>query len=113
MEGGPTEVPTSDKADNLLFLPRSKVAAVVLMGDPSWVNGTAWNAGTADSGVSYFPRRNSGACAPVADKMVSYCDANDEYCNSGTSIVIHASYLTRYTSDAYDFVAGLVGDDCS
>lgn len=83
------------------------------MGDPSWVNGTSWDAGTADNGTSYFPRLNNTACDPVADKMISYCDYNDEYCNSGTSIVIHASYLTRYTSDAYDFVAGLIGDDCS
>lgn len=83
------------------------------MGDPSWVNGTSWNAGTATNGTSYFPRLDNSACDPVAGKIVSYCDYNDEYCNSGTSIVVHASYLTRYTSDAYEFVTGLIGDDCS
>lgn len=82
------------------------------MGDPSWVYNQTWDYGTA-TGTSYFPRNDSAACEPVADKMISYCDDNDEYCDSGSSLYIHASYLTRYTSNAVDFVLGLLGDSCS
>ncbi|KUI62785.1 Acetylxylan esterase 2 [Cytospora mali] len=84
------------------------VAAIVLMGDPSFVAGLPWDNGTADN-VSYFPRLNTSACDPVAGRMISYCDANDYYCDSGTSIVVHANYVTKYHSEATDFVVELLG----
>lgn len=84
------------------------VAAIVLMGDPSFVAGLSWDNGTAEN-VSYFPRLDTASCDPIADKMISYCDSNDYYCDGGTSIVVHANYVTKYHSEAVDFVVGLLG----
>lgn len=41
--------------------------------------------------------------------VISYCDSNDYYCDGGTSIVVHANYVTKYHSEAVDFVVGLLG----
>jgi hypothetical protein len=46
------------------------VAAVVLMGDPSFVAGLSWDNGTAEN-VSYFPRLDTASCDPIADKSKS------------------------------------------
>lgn len=41
--------------------------------------------------------------------VVSYCDTNDYYCDGGTSLVVHANYVTKYHSEAVDFVVDLLG----
>lgn len=41
--------------------------------------------------------------------VVSYCDYNDLYCDDGTSIEVHATYVERYSTDAVDFVVEQLG----
>lgn len=36
--------------------------------------------------------------------MVSYCDYNDFYCDSGTSTSVHASYVERYHDESVAYV---------
>lgn len=81
------------------------------MGDPSWVYNQSWDYGTA-TGVSLYPRLDSAACEPVADKMRSYCEHDDYYCNSGTSLHTESAYLLLYAYNAIGFILGLLGDSC-
>ncbi|KAJ0118611.1 hypothetical protein J7T55_012863 [Diaporthe amygdali] len=90
------------------------IAAVVLMGDPSFVKGLAWDRGNA-SNVSFFPRLDNAACLPVAEKMISYCDSGDYFCDNGTSadaLTIHESYVQVYGVDAAEYVVDKV-QECS
>ncbi|KAH8780290.1 cutinase [Diaporthe sp. PMI_573] len=87
------------------------VAAVVLMGDPSFVKNLFWDRGNA-SNVSYFPRIDNAACLPVADKMISYCDENDYFCSNGTTpdaLTIHQTYVQRYGTEAAEYVVDKIG----
>jgi acetylxylan esterase len=93
------------------------------MGDPRRVPGLSYNAGTCkSSGVSssfpiilhlliatsQFAPRPSGFQCPYAANIQSYCDANDEYCCSGTSAAVHNGYAPEYSSAALTFVKGKV-----
>ena len=55
------------------------------MGDPSFVPGQSFDAGTSRT-TGLFPRSNSGVqCLQgFADRLKSYCDTGDEFC-AGTS----------------------------
>lgn len=49
------------------------------------------------------------ACLPVKDKIVSYCDSGDYFCDNGTSanaLAIHEGYVAEYGAAAASFVAG-------
>jgi hypothetical protein len=62
------------------------------MGDPSHVPGLSQDVGTSTkNGV--FPRNNTAACAPSANITQSYCNSDDEFCDSGTSLQVHVSYV--------------------
>jgi len=103
--------------------------AAVGMGDPRFVPGTAYDAGTNKDkgGVSggtfqcllgwylkltisseqVAQRDRSVAQCPVwASKIVSYCDTNDSRCASGNSLQVHMSYTQRYNTQAVKFVMG-------
>ncbi|OHX00006.1 carbohydrate esterase family 5 protein [Colletotrichum incanum] len=78
----PTQPQAADVTD--------KVAAILLMGDPSHVNGQPFNQGTSqNNGV--FPRQNTGGCDAVASKMVSFCNTGDPYCDRGRNLQVHLS----------------------
>ncbi|KAF7884104.1 uncharacterized protein EAF01_011527 [Botrytis porri] len=79
----------------------SNVVAMVLMGDPSHVPAETFNAGTAKNN-GLFARQNIAACP--AEKTVSYCDDQDEFCDSGTSLQVHLSYVTTYGTAAAKFI---------
>jgi len=36
--------------------------------------------------------------------MVSYCNANDTYCDSGNSLAVHLGYVQQDGGDAVNFV---------
>jgi acetylxylan esterase len=55
-----------------------------------------------------FAPRPSGFQCPYAANIQSYCDANDEYCCSGTSAAVHNGYAPEYGSAALTFVKGKV-----
>lgn len=41
--------------------------------------------------------------------MASYCDYNDFYCDDGTSVAVHASYVLEYNTEAVDYVISQLG----
>ena len=53
-----------------------------------------------------FPRQNSSACGSYTDKIRSWCDTGDIYCDSGNNTKTHGSYFANYTTDAVDFIVG-------
>lgn len=77
------------------------------MGDPSHVPGLLQDVGTSTkNGV--FPRNNTAACAPSANITQSYCNADDEFCDSGTSLQVHVSYVQVFGTQAAQFIQGRV-----
>ncbi|TDZ41462.1 Acetylxylan esterase 2 [Colletotrichum trifolii] len=84
-----------------------KIAAVVLMGDPSHVPSQPFNKGTAtNNGV--FPRGDSAACGALASRMASFCDSGDTFCDSGNSLQVHMGYVRRSGDAAASFIVGMV-----
>ena len=79
------------------------------MGDPSHVPGQPQDIGTSKkNGV--FPRVNTEACKPSAAITASYCNENDEFCDSGTSLQVHESYVQVFGTQAAQFIVGKVGN---
>ncbi|ESZ99123.1 carbohydrate esterase family 5 protein [Sclerotinia borealis F-4128] len=83
----------------------NNVVAMVLMGDPSHVPTETFNAGTSKKN-GLFPRQNTAACP--TDRTVSYCDDMDEFCDSGSSLQVHLSYVTTYGTAAAKFITDQV-----
>jgi acetylxylan esterase len=90
----------ADAADN--------VAAVILMGDPSFVPGKPFNAGTSTR-AGVFPRRDAQSIDAFAAKIQSYCDTGDTFCASGNSTAVHLGYTRKYNGQAEEFVLGQIG----
>jgi len=79
--------------------------AAVGMGDPRFVPGTSYDAGTnKDMGGVAMRDKAVAQCPTWASKIVSYCDVNDSRCASGSSLQVHGSYLQRYSDQAVQFV---------
>lgn len=57
-----------------------------MTGDPTWVPGQSYNAGTSTR-QGIFPRPSSGlqCLNTFASRTRSYCDANDSVCASGST----------------------------
>ncbi|GAA5926167.1 hypothetical protein JCM3775_005221 [Rhodotorula graminis] len=81
------------------------LVAILLTGDPTWVPGQSYNAGTSTR-QGIFPRPSSGlqCLNTFASRTRSYCDANDSVCASGFSIAVHLSYVAKYGTEAATFV---------
>lgn len=65
--------------------------------------------------VQYFPRLDNKACFPAAEKMISFCDSGDYFCDNGTAanaLEIHEGYVPEYGAKAVDYVVGKI-DGCS
>ncbi|PSR83389.1 cutinase-domain-containing protein [Coniella lustricola] len=80
-----------------------KVAAVVLMGDPSKTTTETFLQGTSTKN-GIFPRQDIAGCGAVANRMVSYCNAGDTFCDSGNSLQVHLSYVQNNGTSAVTFV---------
>jgi acetylxylan esterase len=76
---------------------------MVLMGDPRFVAHLPFDAGTATTN-GLFPRPQYQSCEPYAAKMRSFCDANDVFCASGNSTLVHLQYLQKYEDTALSFI---------
>ena len=100
---GPTTAPVASSV-------AGHVAAVVTFGDPRHVVGQAYDLGTSTRN-GLFPRTSTqlSVLAGMAAKIHSYCDSGDEFCDSGTSLTVHLTYLDRYQNAAASFVLGRVG----
>lgn len=51
-----------------------------------------------------FPRVDNAGCAAVASKMVSFCNANDTFCDSGQNLTVHLSYVQDNGTSAVNFI---------
>ncbi|GKT42945.1 acetylxylan esterase 2 [Colletotrichum spaethianum] len=80
---------------------------ILLMGDPTHVNGQSFNQGTSQKD-GRFPRQNTAGCDAVASKMVSFCNTGDPYCDSGRNLQVHLRYVQSDGDAATQFVMSQV-----
>lgn len=73
------------------------------MGDPSHVPGLPQDVGNSTK-AGVFPRNNTASCASTASITQSYCNANDTFCDSGSSIAVHISYVQVFGTQAAKFI---------
>lgn len=90
----------------------SRVAAVVIMGDPSLVANESFHVGNATRN-GLFARKDVSNfnTAGLAARTKSYCDFNDPYCASGnlsSGLGVHLGYVKEYGSQAEDFVVNQI-----
>ncbi|KAH8900096.1 cutinase-domain-containing protein [Thozetella sp. PMI_491] len=89
----------------------NKIAAIVLMGDPTHTVNATFNRGNSTKD-GIFPRQNIEGCSAVQSKMVAYCNDMDTFCDSGpnnaTGIGIHLQYVQTDGTDAANFVVAKV-----
>ncbi|KAF4122300.1 acetylxylan esterase [Geosmithia morbida] len=79
------------------------IVAIVLFGDPSFVANTTYDAGTAiRDGI--FPRDNTTTCEGLSDRLISFCDTGDVYCDAGNNRTTHGSYIQVYGDEAADYI---------
>jgi hypothetical protein len=83
----------------------SRVAAVVLFGDPRFRSGEPFNEGSSRAGVNGLIPRPPGGLAGYATRVRSYCDGDDSVCQSGARGDGHFGYWPKDDADAADFVA--------
>ena len=90
----------------------SHVVAIANFGDPGYVTGEPWDRGTARL-PGLFPRGRAQVTLLAAfgggGKIAAWCDANDQYCASGSNLMVHLTYLDRYQNAAASFVLGKIG----
>ncbi|KAK1983914.1 cutinase [Colletotrichum cereale] len=84
-----------------------KVAAILLMGDPSHVSGQPYNQGTSQNN-GRFPRSKTAGCNAVANKMVSFCNTGDPFCDSGRNVQVHLRYVQSNGDAANRFIMSKV-----
>jgi acetylxylan esterase len=73
------------------------------MGDPTHVPGLPQDVGNSTK-AGIFPRNDTAACSQYASITQSYCLANDTFCDSGSSIAVHLSYVQVYGTQAAKFI---------
>ncbi len=85
------------------------VTAVVTFADPRHVINQPYDKGTSLRNGKY-PRTDAQlqVLSGLAAKIETFCDTDDLYCDSGTSLTVHQTYLARYQQTALDFVLGRV-----
>ncbi|WIM92790.1 cutinase family protein [Actinoplanes oblitus] len=85
-----------------------RVVAVILMGDPRFVPGKVFNAGTSRT-RGLFPRGADASLDAFADRTRSFCDTGDTFCAGGQSVAVHLSYTRKYNREAGAFVLNRIG----
>ncbi|KAK7951164.1 uncharacterized protein PG986_006892 [Apiospora aurea] len=84
-------------------LSTTDVVGILLIGDPSRVDGKPFNAGTAN-GDGLFSRKDSTALEAMGDKILSICNDGDPVCDRGINIAVHLSYDETDGVQATQFV---------
>lgn len=79
------------------------VVAIALIADPTHVAGTSYDVGNSTHG-GVIPRANTTVCDAYSDRMQSYCEANDFFCDSGNSTAIHLAEANTYEDEVVSFV---------
>ena len=82
------------------------IIASVQMGDPTFVLQQPQDVGNATHG-GLFTRTKPAACP--SSIMKSYCNFNDMYCDNGTSLLVHVSYVHVYGNVAAQWIIGRFG----
>ncbi|KAI1071354.1 hypothetical protein LB507_011567 [Fusarium sp. FIESC RH6] len=101
--GGPDNgTSISDSTVPLSASAVNQVKAVVMLGNPRYINGLAYGVGTCDAGG--FDARPEGFTCPNADKVKIYCDAEDPFCCNGNDSAHHQQYVELYGKEALEFV---------
>jgi hypothetical protein len=105
-QGGSLGTATPPLASNIA----SHVTAVATFGDPRHVVNQSFDLGTSTRN-GMFPRSSTqlSVLAGFASRIAAWCDANDQFCDSGNSLNVHLTYLNRYQTAAQNFVLGKVG----
>lgn len=90
----------------------SRIAAVVMMGDPTFTTNETFHVGNATKN-GLFPREDVSRfnTAGLASRTKSYCDANDPYCASGdfqTGLSVHIGYVKEYGMQAENFIVNQI-----
>ncbi|CAK7203036.1 hypothetical protein SEUCBS139899_005765 [Sporothrix eucalyptigena] len=103
---GPDVIPGA-KFNSSVPLPvsliESSVLAIALIADPTHVANTTYDVGNStNNGV--IPRANTTVCAAYSDRMQSYCEANDFFCDSGNSTAIHLAEANTFEDQVVQFV---------
>ncbi|KAK2629580.1 hypothetical protein QTJ16_000400 [Diplocarpon rosae] len=95
--------------DYAVRCPESKMALMGYsqMGDPTHVPGQPQDVGNSTR-AGIFPRMNTAACAGMAPITKSFCNDDDRFCDSGTSIPVHLAYVQGFGTQARDFVVARV-----
>ncbi|CAL3967986.1 unnamed protein product [Diplocarpon coronariae] len=83
------------------------IVAIIQMGDPTHVPGQPQDVGNSTR-AGIFPRANMAACAGMAPLTRSFCNDDDRFCDSGTSIPVHLAYVQGFGAQARDFVVARV-----
>jgi len=110
LAGGGGGLLLGDRTDPVPQAIAQRVTAVVQFGDPRFEAFKSWNEGTSlRSGMFSRPLTQTFPTF-IRSRMKSWCDFNDLFCASGTSTIVHLSYMLRYEDDANDFVMGLIGN---
>ncbi|GAA3771814.1 cutinase family protein [Plantactinospora mayteni] len=86
----------------------SRISSVLLFGDPTFTAGESFNV-TNRPASGILPRR-AGQLSAFADRIQSYCNANDQFCQSGTSLAAHLDYRSSL-GQATKFVAAQASAD--
>jgi hypothetical protein len=79
-----------------------RVAAVLLLGDPTFTAGETFN--VTDGTGSGVEARERGSLAIFASRIQSYCNRTDRYCDGGNSSLAHINYR-KYQNAATAFTA--------
>lgn len=85
-----------------------RISAIALFGDPTFRGGEPFNRGTRDSYQSGVFARAPGRLAPYADRLGSWCDRFDNFCQLGDVGAGHFGYGV-YRGDVTAFVATRYG----
>ncbi|CAI7565397.1 unnamed protein product [Penicillium discolor] len=82
---------------------KNSVIAAVLFGDPTHIANTTYDRGTSvHNGI--LARTNNTVCREYSDRMASWCDKGDEFCDAGHVDGVHDLYLQRYNATMVQYV---------
>ncbi|TPX09820.1 uncharacterized protein E0L32_009011 [Thyridium curvatum] len=87
----------------------SKVAAIIMMGNPRHRSGQPFNVGNA-TGPGFAARPANFSCPVYQDRMQSYCDSPDPFCSNGTDAAFHQGYGERNGQQALQFILNKLPD---
>ncbi|KAK1992708.1 cutinase [Colletotrichum falcatum] len=83
----------------------SKIAAVVLIADPTFVANQPFSRGTSKTN-GIFPRQDFSQCQSLTSRFASFCDDTDLFCASGSNLTVHLGYFQnqQYMAMASSFI---------